>query len=382
MKIKHLILAAIFSNSSLSYAEYQISDSSALAFGLETSIVSSDNVTRDSSEDSDTITSILPTLRFINDAGAASIEASLGQELIYYKDLNENDSEDFKSNVKITFPDELDGENFSLVLEGGYNEFTTAQSSQNGAGRVVSTEDVNLNFNGRYYITEDITLRAAVEHLNKESQTTGFADLETLTLPVAIYYDLDDALSAGIGYRNRSSKVGSQVTSAKLDSDDQAVFLGLENQVSEIWSYELEIGHQERDFAVDSVSDQDGTFASLLVNWQISDMTEMVGELSNEFGTTMANQSTDTARTALQLNHIFDERLSLSLGLSFEEIEYTQVNGLRDDERLSSFLNVDYNLLDGIWKLRGSISYDENESDVASANYDAFSGGLSSIFIF
>ena len=284
--------------------------------------------------------------------------------------------------MKITFPDELDGENFSLVFEGGYNEFTSAQSSQNGEGRVVNTEDLDLNFNGRYYITEDITLRAAVEYLDKESQTTGYADLETLTVPVAVYYDFDEALSAGIGYRNRTSKVGSQVTSAKADSDDHAFFVGVENQVSEIWGYELEIGFQQRDFDENAFSDEDGVFASILANWQISEMTELVGQLSNEFGTTLANQSSEIASAGVQLNHTFDERISASLGLSYEEIEYTQGNGSREDERVSSFLTVDYKLLDGQWTLRGSVSYDDNDSDAASANYDALRGGLSSIFVF
>jgi len=379
---KHLLLAALFGGASLSHAEYQIGDVGAVALGLDTSVLSTDNVTMDSSEDSDVVTSILPTLQFKSDAGAASIEAYVGQEFITYNDLSENDSEDIKSNVKITFPDELDGENFSLVFEGGYNEFTSAQSSQNGEGRVVSTEDLDLNFNGRYYITEDITLRAAVEYLDKESQTTGYADLETLTVPVAVYYDFDEALSAGIGYRNRTSKVGSQVTSAKADSDDHAFFVGVENQVSEIWGYELEIGFQQRDFDENAISDQDGVFASILANWQISEMTELVGQLSNEFGTTLANQSSEIASAGVQLNHTFDERISASLGLSYEEIEYTQANGSREDERVSSFLTVDYKLLDGQWTLRGSVSYDDNDSDTASANYDALRGGLSSIFVF
>lgn len=382
MQKKHLLLAALFGGASLSHAEYQVGDVGALALGLEASVISTDNVTMDSSEDSDLITSFLPTLQFKSDAGAASVEAFIGQEFITYKDLSENDSEDFKSNVKITFPDELDGENFSLVFEGGYNEFTSAQSSQGGQGRVVSTEDVDLNLNGRYYITEDITVRAAVEYLDKESQTTGFADLETLTVPVAVYYEIDESLSAGIGYRNRSSEVGNQVTSVKADSDDHAFFVGVENQVSEIWGYEIEVGFQQREFDDNAFSDQDGLFASLLVNWQISDMTELVGQLSNEYGTTLANQSSETARGGVQLNHTFDERLSASLGLSYEEIEYTQAVGTRDDETFSSFLTVDYKLLDGQWTLRGSLSYDDNDSDAASANYQAVRGGLSSIFVF
>ena len=382
MNIKFTSLAFLAGSLSLSHAEYQIGDSGAVAIGFEASVISTDNVNRDSTEDADVITSFLPTLQYKSDAGAASIEAYVGQEFITYNDLSENDSEDLKSNVKITFPDELDGENFSLVIEGGYNEYTSARSNQGGQGGVVSTEEVDLSLNTSYYITEDITLRAAVEHLDKESLTTGFADLTTMTVPIAFYYEIDESLSAGVGYRSRSSKVGNQVTSAKADSDDDAFFVGIENQVSDIWGYELEVGVQDRNFDANGIADQDGLFASLLVNWQISDMTELVGELSNEFGTTLANQSTEIKSLGLQLNHTFDERLSASLGLSSEEIEYTQANGARDDDRFSSFLTVDYKLMDGQWTLRGSGSHDDNDSTVAPANYQALRGGLSSIFVF
>ncbi|MEC8333425.1 MAG: outer membrane beta-barrel protein, partial [Verrucomicrobiota bacterium] len=148
------------------------------------------------------------------------------------------------------------------------------------------------------------------------------------------------------------------------------------------WGYELEVGVQDRNFDAKGIADQDGVFASLLVNWQISDMTELVGELSNEFGTTLANQSTEIKSVGVQLNHTFDDRISLSLGLSNEEIEYIQANGARDDDRFSSFLTVDYKLMDGQWTLRGSVSHDDNDSTVAPANYQALRGGLSSIFVF
>jgi hypothetical protein len=385
MQTKHLTFAALLSCiTSLSYAEYQIGDVGAVAFGLDASVLTTDNVTMDSSEDSDNILSVLPTVNFKSDAGAASIEAYVGVEMISYDDLSENDSDDFKSNLKVTFPDELNGENFSVVLEGGYNEFTRAIANADGAGRVVSTDVVDLALDGRYYISEDITLRTGVELLNQESNTTGYADVDTTTIPVAVFYDLDEALSVGLGYRNRSTEVGNQVTvaGAKSDSEDHIFFIGLENETSDIWSYALEIGFQQRDFDSATYSDQDGLFASLNVNWQVSEMTELAAELSNEYATALSNESAEIARAAVQLNHTFDERISAALGLSYEEIDYTAANGTRDDETFSSFLSVDYRLLDGQWILRGTVSYDDNSSDAASANYTALRGGISSIFVF
>ncbi|MGB0793476.1 MAG: outer membrane beta-barrel protein, partial [Opitutales bacterium] len=375
-------IAALMGTATLAQAEYQIGDAGALAIGLDASVQSTDNVTMDSSADSDTITSILPTLNYKSDAGAMSIEAFVGQEIITYSDLSENDSEDFKSNIKLSFPDELAGENFSLVLEGGVNEFTRAVTSQAGQGRVVSTEATDLSLDARYYIDEYTTLRVGATQREQESQTTGYFDVDTLTIPVAVYFDLDDSISVGVGYRQRMSEVDSLVATEAADSDDQAFFLGLENELSSIWSYALELGYQQREFDNAAFDDEDGLFASFELNWQLSDMSELSAELSNEFGTTLANQSSETARAAVQLNHTFDERISAALGLSFEEVNYEQLSGSREDELFSSFLTIDYQLLEGKWVLRGSVSYDDSSSSAAAANYDAVRSGISSIVIF
>lgn len=382
MKTNTFYIAALMGTATLAQAEYQIGDAGALAIGLDASVQSTDNVTMDSSADSDTITSILPTLNYKSDAGAMSIEAFVGQEIITYSDLSENDSEDFKSNIKLSFPDELAGENFSLVLEGGVNEFTRAVTSQAGQGRVVSTEATDLSLDARYYIDEYTTLRVGATQREQESQTDGYFDVDTLTIPVAVYFDLDDSISVGVGYRQRMSEVDSLVATEAADSDDQAFFLGLENELSSIWSYALELGYQQREFDNAAFDDEDGLFASFVLNWQLSDMSELSAELSNEFGTTLANQSSETARAAVQLNHTFDERISAALGLSFEEVNYEQLSGSREDELFSSFLTIDYQLLEGKWVLRGSVSYDDSSSSAAAANYDAVRSGISSIVIF
>jgi len=67
MQKKYLLLAALFGGASLSHAEYQIGDVGAVALGLDTSVLSTDNVTMDTFEDSDVVTSILPTLQFKSD---------------------------------------------------------------------------------------------------------------------------------------------------------------------------------------------------------------------------------------------------------------------------------------------------------------------------
>jgi len=362
------------------YAEVCLGQSGALAFGLESGIRHTDNVTLSSDEESDTVISLLPTLNYRSDAGAASIDAVIGVESLTYSELDSNDAENFKSSIRVAFPDEREGENFSFVFEGGYNETTSARSSLQS---VVQTEETDLALKTRYYINDYTTLRTSVEHADSVSQTENFADVTTLTIPVALYLELDEALSAGIGYRYRSTELG-KITSDRADSTDQAFYFGLENERSSVWGYALEIGIQSRDFDQNvDFGDESGLFASLAASWQLSAMTELVAEIGNEYGTTLANQSTETSGIALQLNHSYDDRLSASFGLSVEQIEYVQENGsTREDDRFSSYVNVDYKLKDEKWYLRASVSYDDNSSDFARANYSALSTGISSVFLY
>jgi len=375
-----LVFVTIASSLNCAQAEFSLGDAGSLAFGLEAGILHTDNLTLSSDGESDTLMTLTPTLNFKSDAGAASIEAMVGLESKKYSDLDSNDAENIQSNVRIAFPDVRDGENYSLVFEGGYNELTTARSSLQS---VIQTEDLDLALDGKYYFDDYTTLRFAIEHSDSDTETENFADVQTLTIPLAIILEIDESFNAGVGYRYRTTDMDG-LTSGVADSTDQAFYLCIENEPSAVWAYAIKVGLQRRGFEDDSdFEDEHGLYASWVTSWQFSAMTELQAELANEYGTTLANQSSETAGLSLQVNHEFDERLSASLGASYEEIEYTQENGsVRDDERFATFLNVDYNLLGENWYLRAKVAYEDNSSDFDRANYTALSAGISSVFVY
>ena len=379
-KLSIVILAVSVTILRIMHAEVALGDMGSFAVGLKAGISHTDNITLSSEEISDTVITLEPSLQYKTDEGAASIEASVGVESKQYSELDGNDADNIKSNVRITFPDVRDGENYSLVLEGGYNENTTARSSLQS---VIQTEELDLSLDGNYYFDDYTTLRFGIENTDNESQTENFADVNTLSLPFALILELDEAFNAGIGYRYRSTDVES-ITSEKADSTDHAFYFCFENQPSAVWAYAVKVGLQERQFEEDATfEDEHGLYASFVSKWQFSAMTELQSELANEYGTTLANQSSETAGLTLQLNHKFDERLSASFGLSYEEIEYLQVNGsTREDDRFTSFLNVDYDINGENWFLRAMVGYEDNSSNFDRANYTALSAGIHSVFVY
>ena len=146
---------------------------------------------------------------------------------------------------------------------------------------------------GSYFVSEYVSLRGGVDYLDSESQTESFADTTTITLPVALYYKYDETLNFGAGYRYRNSDVDKVTPQA--DADDHAVYIGVEDLISPLVQYALELGYQYRDFNDEDNFDSGGSaYAQGLLTWFVTDMSNIVVNISNDFGTTAANQSSET----------------------------------------------------------------------------------------
>jgi len=366
-----------------SRAEVNVGDLGALALGIDTSLYSSDNITLDSSSQGDTVFSILPTINFRNSGGIVKVDAFIGQEFIFYNKFSQNNSEDLKSNIAIKYPDKYSDENLSIFAEGGINDYNLPISNSFGVGKVVSFTNTDLSIGGKYYLNDKITLDCEVSYMDSDSRSINYADLNRLTLPISIKYYYDESISGGLGCRFRTTKIGNEIMSPKAESDDKAVYFILENDRSSIWTYEVEIGLQERDFIDDEeFTDIYGVFASGTANWFISDRSNLKGEITNEYGTTLANQSTETRGTSLELNHIGSERLSILLGLSYDNIMYDQIIGGREDERSKLYCATDYVMLGGNWILRVIIGHTHNSSSIKVANYNSNYLSFRSIIVF
>jgi hypothetical protein len=382
-KITRILLLLFAVSLQTNYAEVKIGKLGALAFGLDTTFYTSDNINMDRTANSDSVTSILPTINYRNQGGSFSVDAFFGQEVITYKSFSQNNSEDFKSKASVKYPNRKSGENFSLLLEGGINEYNLPISNVFGVGNIVSTTETDLMLDGQYYLNERVTLRGDMSYLDFASDSLTYADLKSLTVPISVKYDYDKSISTGLGYRYRTTRMGDELTSARAESDDQAIYLILDNERSSVWTYTLEVGLQKRDFVTKGTfTDINGLFASGTANWYISDRSNLKGEVSNEYGTTLANQSTETCELSLQLKHNINDRLRLIARMSYEEIEYDQAIGNREDECSKIFLSLDYVMLGGDWILSGMIGHTENNSSHTRANYDATYSSIRSIIVF
>ncbi|CAA6696237.1 MULTISPECIES: outer membrane beta-barrel protein [unclassified Lentimonas] len=365
---------------STALAEYKIGDIGAVALSVNTSIEANSNIDLNSDETDDIIARFQPMALFRANEGYLSIDAAAGFQSKRYNDHDENDADDIRSHITILMPDENHGEIYSLQFDAGYNQYTRSDANQ---GRVTETDNLTLATKGRYDLTNRTNLRGTIDSFNSDAQTKGDADVETLTIPLSVYFKYDEAISVGAGYRYRTSETSGGFAK-DIESNDHALYLGFENLLSELLRYEVLVGYQLRNFTNSSdLDDENGAYLKAGITWAMTEMSDLELTAGNDYSTTTTSQSDETLYTQLKWSHRFDERRSFQCGVRYEDITYNQADVKdRQDEEWSCFLRGAYILIPRRLSLNASLEYADRDSDVAYYQYTQTTARLGCQFLF
>lgn len=360
-------------------AAWRLGDYGGVTLGLDADAVWSSNVLLNREEADDFILSATPKLLYRTDEGYGSIDAFIGMRATRYLDLDQYDSDDFKSGIVVKYPDEMRGENFSLRLDAGYNERTAADSAVQD---IRETRDFTTNISASYYVSQYAQLRSGFSYSNSISETDAYDDIETTTIPLALYYDVDEALSIGAGYRYRATDTSGDST-IDADSEDHAFYCGVEDLLSPLLQYELKAGVQMRDFTDNDVlDDETGVYLQLRLEWFVLERTRLIGLAGNEFGTNALNESLETFYSAVDVEHDLDERVGLSAGIRYETVQYDEIGSDRTDDAWSTSCSARYALIPDRLTFHGGVRYVNNSSDQSYAEYELIEASLSCAYIF
>ena len=88
---------------SLLTAEVNLGPAGAVAIGLDSSVRHTSNVFLNSSEQSDIIYTLLPTVNYRSNQGAFELDAFMGIAMVHYSDFSSNNAENLKCGFNIGY---------------------------------------------------------------------------------------------------------------------------------------------------------------------------------------------------------------------------------------------------------------------------------------
>ena len=365
MRVFRLFLSYTITVSFLS-AEVNLGPAGAVAVGFDSSIQHTSNVFLNSSEESDLIYTLLPTVNYRSNQGAVGIDAFMGVAMVRFSDFSSIDANNLKCGFSAIYPKKKNGENISLTFSGSYVESNEAREA---LLNIVNIDTLNLSLIGSYYLGDILSMRSSILFENHNTDTDTYVDVESIELPLAFYYDYDEAMSFGLGYSFRKSEISRLIVPA--DSEDHAFFIGFEDLISPLIQYEAKLGYRYRNFKYDTnFDDGGGIYTKLKLRYNLSDITKLSLLLSSDFRTSAANQSVNTSSARFTLNHRLDPMLSADIGFMISSDNYEQILGTRDDDDWGVSFGLNYELSEINCLLKGAISYLKHSSDLDSANYN------------
>ena len=127
---------------SLLTAEVNLGPAGAVAIGLDSSVRHTSNVFLNSSEQSDIIYTLLPTVNYRSNQGAIELDAFMGIAMVHYSDFSSYNAENLKFGFNATYPREKNNENISLAFSGSYVESNEASKALLD---IVNVDTLNLS---------------------------------------------------------------------------------------------------------------------------------------------------------------------------------------------------------------------------------------------
>lgn len=363
MKFIRLSSAFIFAVQLL-FAEISLKSVGSLAIALDSSLSHNSNIFLSSSEESDIIYTLFPHLKYRSDQAAINFEAFAGLDIVQYSDFSIYNAENFKCGFSASYLGNKDVDYNSLHLSGSYVENTEAREALLD---IVNIDTLNLSLKSNYYLNKYASLRSDLLYKNQKTDTDIYVDVESFEVPLALFYDYDEALSIGLGYSYGNSSVSK--SDLPIDSEDHIFFIGFEDLISPLIQYQIKLGFQLRDFKNDTIfNDDDGAYAQLYLGYRLTEITQLLLQVSSGYSTSAANQSIDRSSGVLTLKHSLRTNLNAEVGFTISDDIYIKSSDTRNDNDWGMFLGLNYDIYDNCI-LKGSISYLKNTSDLFSANY-------------
>ncbi len=370
-----------------------IGDSADIYFNGYTSLEWSSNVYRDEvNEVDDVIWRLVPGFELNLGRGASNLDVSVitRYEIRRYFEEDHLDTELFSARLQGLY------RSSRLDLSGniGFAESKLSTGDANVTGDLIETDNVNGALNGEYRFSPKFSLGAGFRYSDRQYKSpfdTRFADSETLSYPLDIFYELTPKvdLSVGYVYTNTDVKainpglVGTRFVSG-YEQTSHFFNVGARGNLLPKLNGFFKVGYRTSDNEdrltqpfflgvpvgpLANISGRDNGMLGLDADltWSATPkLTARLG-LSRDFGVGGESESTETTSVDATVNYSINSYFSAT-GIGRYTLREYDVNN-RDDNQFTLGARLSY-VPNEFWSFSTGYTYSENDSSLPGLSYE------------
>lgn len=255
-----------------------------------------------------------------------------------------------------------------INLDASYHELDLATFDITDT--MVVRDVYHADLTGEEIITEKSSVGAGIFFDDTNYFKTGYADLETVAIPLDYYYEVEPKLDLSAGVRYRNNTVGGD----GIDSHDLYYNIGARGEFSPLLTGEIDVGYNTQH--MDLGRDHNGLGADASLVYAYSEKTNVVLGVTDDFGYGADGRALRQVSANLGFNSAISDQWAVDATGSFGHYSYYgQVpNGSGGTVQQSDDF---YTLQAGITyivslnaKIRAGYTFQRDSSNVASASFN------------
>lgn len=335
-------------------------------------------------EESDFFASFYGGAGFLQaDRSVLNLEFKLGLEVIRMLEFSEEDAEDWKSSILLSYPNNIERNGY-FSMGAGWNENTQANAD---IGQRIESEDTYLNADFQQDLSDKFAFElngsfTNVDYQNEAGPDSDFSfdrSSELNAIGVAGVYLYSERLSVLLSYTHRDLSYNDTISSGQKGD----IFaIGGRGQLSPKITGAVSIGVQKTDLSSLVIPDQSNSdpFYSVDLTWTPRDKTSVSISGSSNFQNSVFGDVNNREDIQVQVSENLSDKSSLYGGILFSDNDY---EGLfeREDESVMVFTGYFYSF-DEETALTARASYEDRGSTLEGLGFDRLfiSVGLSSLW--
>lgn len=262
-----------------------------------------------------------------------------------------------------------------LTLNGAvsFDENQTTLQDNVTPGLLVESDTTAANVKGEYVVSPKFSVGSGVSYSEREytSQAASYADRETYSIPVDVFYELTPKVDLSFGYQYSTSDVEATTTQPNAYETESHFFnVGARGALLPKLVGSVKVGYRQQNTDYSgAVADKDdsglGIDTSLV--WSQSPKLTHTLLIARDFGSSAVGSRVEESSVNYKTSYRIDSQWGASTNFGYSLREYLESS--REDIYYSAGARVSY-VPNQYWSFSGGYTYMDNDSDVSANSYN------------